>query len=242
MLSARFGLLLCILLLNVPSWGKQAAQQTPVSQPASDPQAVVVVQAAITALGGATAIGQAQNWTFQATLQGPVSSDAWSEIVTRYNGKPAAAASGIAKAPRRRSAPSLLVPALVGTVLLKEFQDPYFVMNYGGPATLGSEAVTQILFSRAGTSLADAQTWYFDKATGLPAQVEFKLPAQIGQMRSPLGVVVLSDYRAVSGVLHPFHFVMSIQGTHQLKIITVQAVSPSATDIPSAATLTGGAQ
>jgi hypothetical protein len=237
---SRLLLVLSILVLCTPLFAQQAQQAT--AAPASDPQAVAVVQAAITSLGGATAIGQAQSWTFQATLQGPITSDSWSDMVTRYSGKPAATASGTATAPRRRAAPSLLLPALVGAVLLQESQDPFYIMTNGGPTTLGSEAVAQIIFSRAGTPLADAQTWYFDKTTGLPAQVEFKLPAQIGQMRSPLGVVVLSDYQAVSGVLHPFHIAMSIQGMHQLEVITVQSANPSAADPSSTATPTGGAQ
>src|SRR6267154_4009019 len=68
MRSARFGLLLCTLLLNISGWA-QAPSSTPPQS--SDPQAVAVVQAAITALGGATAIGQAQSWTFHAQTQGP---------------------------------------------------------------------------------------------------------------------------------------------------------------------------
>ena len=61
MRSARFGLTLCIFLLAIPSLGKQASQSASTSQATRDPQAVAVVEAAITALGGATAIGQVQN-------------------------------------------------------------------------------------------------------------------------------------------------------------------------------------
>ena len=73
MRSVRFGLVLFFLLPGVSGWAKQSATspQTSSIQAASDPQAVAVVQAAITALGGATAIGQAQSWTFQGSLSGP---------------------------------------------------------------------------------------------------------------------------------------------------------------------------
>jgi hypothetical protein len=141
MRSARFAWLFVFLFLAVPSWGKQAAQQASAPQPTSDPQAVAVVQAAITALGGATAIRQAQSWTFQAETQGPhsngsinytISTDADSGKVMRADGT-------------MKAAPlihSHFVPALVGAILLKESQDPEFSMQYGGPSTLESKPVT----------------------------------------------------------------------------------------------------
>jgi hypothetical protein len=60
--------LMLLLLLCLPVRAQQAPQPAP--QPVSDPQAVAVVHAAITTLGGATAISQAQSWTFQAQMQG----------------------------------------------------------------------------------------------------------------------------------------------------------------------------
>jgi hypothetical protein len=209
--------------------------------PPSDPQAVAVVQAAITALGGATAIAHTQYWAFQGSLSGPVGSSSWNEIVTRYNGKPSTASNATTKTPRPRVSTSLLLPSLVGAVLVQESQDPYWVIHYSGPTTLRSEAVTQVVFSRARTAMADAQTWYFDTATGLPAQVQFKIAAQIGQMRSPLGVVALSSYQAVSGVLHPFQMVMSIEGMYQPEVVTIQSLSARATD-PTTPASSGGAQ
>jgi len=46
---ARYAWLFVFLLPAVPSWGKQASQQASTVQPTSDPQAVAVVQATITA-------------------------------------------------------------------------------------------------------------------------------------------------------------------------------------------------
>ena len=61
MRSARFGLLFCILLLSIPVW----AQQTqPASSPApKDPQAVSVLNQALTAAGGTAAIKAITDYT-----------------------------------------------------------------------------------------------------------------------------------------------------------------------------------
>lgn len=237
----RIALAFALFFLFSLNLHAQTAQNPPPAPPPSDPKAAAVVQAAITRLGGATTIAQAQYWTFQGSLSGPIGSSSWNEVVTRYNGIPSTATGTNTKMLRVRASTSLLLPALVGAVLAQESKDPYWVMHYGGPTTLGSKAVTQVVFSRARTAMADAQTWFFDTATGLPAQIVFRLPAQIGLMRSPLGVVALSNYQAVSGVLHPFQMVMSIQGTQQPEVVTIQSLSASATD-PTAPASSGGAQ
>jgi hypothetical protein len=78
MRSARFGLLLSILLLNIPVWGQQS--QTPVLQPQptippqtqpvttlppapQDPQAVIVLNQALTVAGGTAAIKAVTDYT-----------------------------------------------------------------------------------------------------------------------------------------------------------------------------------
>src|SRR5579863_4887527 len=80
MRSARFGLLVPVLLFVTPIWAQQTTQTT--TNPASDPQAVAVVQAAITALGGATAIGQVQTWELQALADGPIDNGKISDTIS----------------------------------------------------------------------------------------------------------------------------------------------------------------
>jgi len=224
---ARIGLLLFLLLLVVPVWAQQATQSS--AQPAGDPQAVAVVQAAITALGGATAIVQAQSWTFQAQTQGPHANGNIEYAMSTHTdtGKLVRADGTTRPAPPIHSH---FVPALVGAILLKESLDPDFTMLYGGTSTLDSKPVTAIIFAFGPTKLP-AQIWTFD-AANLPVQVDFRLPAEIGARESFPIVVALSDYRPVSGVLYPFRIVSFLPGKPP-EIVTLQSGSTNATAAPN---------
>ena len=232
MRSTRSALAVGILLIAVPSWGKQATQSATTPQPASDPQAVAVVQAAITALGGATTISQAQSWTFQAQMQGPhangnlsysMSTDTDTGQIVRADGttKPAPAIH------------SHFLPALVGAILVKESQDPEFSIQNSGPSTVDSNPVNVIVFA-TGPQNFPAQIWYFN-ATNLPVRVNFRLPAEIGARSSFPFVVALSDYQPVSGVLYPFGIVSFVPGKPR-EMVTLQSVVPGTTAPPNAFT------
>lgn len=226
-----FGLILSVLLFAIPSPAKQGSQQPSPAQVASDPQAVAVVQTAITALGGATAISQAETWTFRADMQGPhangdvnyaISTDTDTGKVMRKDGtmKPAPLIH------------SHFVPALVGAILLKESQDSTFTIQYGGTSTLDSKPVTVITFFTAvGTVILPAQIWSFD-AANLPVRVDFRFPAEIGGRRSFPGMVALADYRSVSGVLYPFRIVSRLPGWLP-QIILLQSVAASTVASPN---------
>jgi hypothetical protein len=214
------------LLLSSSIW----AQQTP-APATQDPQAVV--QAAIKALGGATAIGQPESWTFQAQMQGPRANGSVSYTMSTHTD------TGHFVLPdgTARPAPMIhshFVPALVGLILLKESQDPDFSLQYGGQSTLDSKPVTVvvIVFS-AGPIQFPSQIWYFD-STNLPVQVDFRLPAEIGARQSPYGIVAFSDYRSVSGVLYPFRMVAFAPGNgNPPQITTLQSVTLNATASPN---------
>jgi hypothetical protein len=231
MRSARLALTLCILLFAIPSWAKQASQSAPTPQPASDPQAVAVVQAAITALGGATAISQAQSWTFQASLQGPIANGTVSNSVstavdsTAYTLLP----NGV-----KRPAPlirSLFVPVGIGSILLTESQDPRFLIKYRGPMTIGTKNIVVVDFYVSSIFFA-VQTWCFDATTYFPISINFRLSAQIGQKVSNEGIVNLSDYHAVSGAQYPFQ--LSTQIAHSIfpEVVTIRSITPSAAAQP----------
>jgi hypothetical protein len=74
MRSARFGLLSCVLLLNLPVWGQQASQQNPmlptllVPKPPDDPQALDVLGRALNAAGGASAVSAIKDYTASGTV------------------------------------------------------------------------------------------------------------------------------------------------------------------------------
>jgi hypothetical protein len=223
--------LLIFLFLSVSALAQQPAssQQASLAQQASDPQAVAIVQAAISALGGATAVGQPQSWTFQAQTQGPhsngnvdyvISMDTDTGKIVRPDGttKPASAIH------------SYFVPALVGAILLKESQDPNLSMHYAGVSTQDSKPVTIIVF-RVGSEGFPAQIWAFDSAN-LPVQIDVRLPPEIGARQSVYGLIALSNFQSVSGVLYPFRIVSFLMGRPP-EIVTLQSVNASATTPPN---------
>src|ERR1700680_2786417 len=130
---ARLGLLVPFLLLVTPIWAQQTTQTT--TNPTSDPQAVAAVEAAITALGGATAIGQAQSWTFQAQMRGAFENDIASYVMsTDTDTGHFLLVNGVtASSPMTRSH---FLPALAGLILLNQSKDPQFAIKYGGVSTL----------------------------------------------------------------------------------------------------------
>jgi hypothetical protein len=225
---ARFGLLI-FLLFGVSAWAQQptASQQATSTQPASDPQAVAVVQAAINALGGATAISQTQSWTFQAQMQGMLANGNVSYTLSGVVGTQPAAivVNGVTK--KVKADQSLFVPAVLAYVLLSEFQDQSFPLRFGGQVSLSSEAVAVVTFSDPDIPALPAQKWYFDTATSLPTRVEFQLPAAVGSKMSFTGVVEVSDYKSIGGVLYPFKIVTRPE-REQPEATVLQSVSPSA--------------
>jgi hypothetical protein len=239
MRSARFGLLI-FLLLGVSVQAQQSAtpQQAAPAQPASDPQAVAVVQAAITALGGATAINQAKSWTFQASVQGPIADGNVNYTMSNAFDTTAYIPldNGLKKpAPLIRS---LFVPVAVASILVSESQDPSFFIKYRGPITIDAKGFTVIDFFVAGVPFA-VQEWCFDATTNIPISINFRLSAQIGQRVSSQGIVELSDYRVVAGVLYPFQISTQIARSFLPEVITIQSVAskatPSQSDYDSAA-------
>lgn len=222
----------CILLLAVPSWGKRPPQSSSTTGSTSAPQAVAVVQAAITALGGATAIAQAQSWTLQASLQGPSANGNASYTITTakdietYTPTPGGANK---PAPRIRS---LFVPVAIASILLSESQDSRLVFTYRGPLTLAGENITVIDVHLTNGPLS-VQTWCFDATTNLPVSVDFRMPAQIGQRVGIPGIVNLSDYQTVSGVSYPFQVTAAVAGSLLPQTITIQSVTPSTAIIQS---------
>ena len=122
----RLRLVALTLVLSIPAF----AQQTTTAA-TSDPQALAVVQAAITALGGATAIGSLQSWTFQAQAEGRIANGTVSEgLALAIPTDSSLPAGTTAKAPPPWARPrSLFVPALVSAILAKESQDRNFVFK-----------------------------------------------------------------------------------------------------------------
>ena len=203
------------------------AQTTTSAQ--GDPQAIAVVQAAITALGGATAIGQAQSWTFQAQMRGPQANGNVRYMTSTHpdTGQVRLANGKTKSAPLIRS---YFIPALVGRILLMESQDPRFSILYAGTSMLASGPVTVVIFA-VGPRRLPAQIWSFD-ASNRPVEVDFRVPAEIGARQSFPFLTVLSDYRSASGVFYPFQIVSAVPGKPP-EIIALQSVTATTTVPPN---------
>ncbi len=219
------------------------AQTSPTT--ASDPQAVAVVQAAVTAIGGATAIGALQSWTFEAQASGRVANGTISEGLALSLPQNSTQPTGTAaKAPPPWAQPrSLFVPALISAVLVNESQDATFLIRQGTASTSVPNS-TAVLFNRVtktGRSIT-AQRWYFDNTSGLPNRMDFILPPRIGPIEGFAGTVILSNYKTVGGIQYPFQIVTFLQREHASETISLQSVTPSTT-LPSANNApSGGAQ
>lgn len=220
MRSCRMGVLVPFLLFATSLWARQASSTT--TQSASDPQGVAIVQTAITALGGATAIGEAQSWTFQAQMQGPHANGTVSYLIsTNADTGSFLGANGTTKP--AAAIHSHLVPALAGAILLNESKNPQFTILNGGTSTLDSQPVSVVTFA-IGPQNIPAQVWYFNPA-GLPVLIDFRLPAVIGARLSFPFVVALSDYKSVAGVSYPFSIVSFVPGKPR-ELVTLQSIAP----------------
>lgn len=226
-LSRCFPLAL-LWFFSSPIW----AQTPGVAAPHRDPQAVAVVEAAIKALGG-TAISQAKSWAFQSQTEGSLGNGARSEVLAVPAAKPASLPRGEAspKPPAWARPRSLFVPALVGRLLVEQLQGKQFSIELQEtPPGAGNISVVVFSFTITQDRRAPAQIWHFDRGTGLPKWIWFIAPVRIGEMESLAGAsVLLSDYRAVGGVLYPHRMEMDVQRTRQRGIVTFQSVTPSAT-------------
>jgi hypothetical protein len=193
---------------------------------------VAAVQAAVTAIGGATAIGALQRWTIKAQATGHLANGPITEILGTaipslpQNGKP----TGTAKAAPPWARPrSLFVPALVSAILAKQSQDSTMLLTQGAASASAPNASVVIFSTKVKSGAAPAQRWYFDKTSGLPNRVDFLLPAKIGPVEAFPGTVLLSNYQNVGGILYPFQIVTFLQRPRAVETITVQSVTPSTT-------------
>lgn len=76
MRSCRMGVLLCVCLLTVPAWSQQSTSGQPQTPAPQDPQAVSVLNQALTAAGGVTAIRAITDYTATGTISYPSQQDA----------------------------------------------------------------------------------------------------------------------------------------------------------------------
>jgi len=265
MRSTRFGLLLFVLVVVLsPDLFAQVANYPPVPPyssllvrpPTRDPQALEVLQTAITAMGGAALIGQIQSWQLQGQLQHTTTNGneegtfSWEAAGTEFriqtvtpsgtnvivtgHGTPGVVSAGKSQAMPAHVVRAMFVPALIGSVLLKEFQDPNCSVESQNDTTLGSESVkvvTTTVRSSQMEAMVTPQTWYFDSNSGLPVRVEYRLPGMVGPRLYVASAHDFSNFQNVGGALYPFQIVTSRRGK-QSDVVNLQSVIPNATISP----------
>jgi hypothetical protein len=218
----RTGLLIAVcLFLSLPMHAQQAATfQRPVP-PVKDADAVALVQTAIQALGGESALKQLQAVAFQGSMVG--ASQPSSVYAATWQAPPAKP-----KSPVNTAAPIKvpLGPASVVATLVRQFHSG-LSLKYVGPVASGASTLTAVTFHAnlpAGVTVPiPDQTWYFNQA-GLPARIEYQVTSQPGVIQ--LQAIDLSDYRPVSGLLFPFQMVLH-RDDQQNQTITIQTATPT---------------
>jgi outer membrane lipoprotein-sorting protein len=86
MRSARFGLPLCILLLNIPLWGQQTQPMTAQSPVTKDAQAVSIVSQVLGVAGGKAAITAVADYTGTGTITYHAANDVQGTVTVRGSG------------------------------------------------------------------------------------------------------------------------------------------------------------
>lgn len=207
-----------------------------------DPEALKILNAAVTALGGSTAILQNQSWTFTATMQGGLVNRDVTYGLTSDLGKADQITAAVGTLKDGQSLPvirSLFVPAIISSVLAKQVADNSLSIQYLGSSTLGKTAVEVVSFLPAGEATLAHQTWFIDAATSLPIRVDLTSPAIIGSKMSFVGPVYLSNYQSIGGVLYPFRILTRLPGVPP-EIITLKNVAPSAATPANALDISAG--
>ena len=242
--------------------------QAPVSVqsalPTRDSRGLSIIQSALTAMGGVTAIGAVQNWQILAQAQGSpqmggmVKTVRWEQSGAEFrmsstfaatgktnatvtgHGSPATVQNGATAALPSHVVSALFIPALAGPVLLNEVQNTNYSVEDGGTQTLNSKSVV-VVRTMLPTKPLTAQTWYFDATTNLPVRVEYRLPTVRTAAFSLPGAADFSNFRPVAGILYPFQIVTWRQGL-QVEVITLQSVSVNAAVSPNDFDAAGGAR
>ena len=203
---------------------------TSTSAPIQDPQALEIVQAAITALGGSQALSGTHTWTFQAHMEGPLANGNVNYPIT-VNSTGTEDAVVQARNGKQWTAPpvhSLFVPFVLGSVLVDQTQNTQFSIRYLGLSNQGTTSAEVVTFIPAADPNSLPQLWHFDTKTSLPTSVSFGSPAELGSTISVPGQTLLSDYRPISGVLYPFRVVINLAGKGP-EVITLQWVGTTTT-------------
>lgn len=205
-----------------------AQTQTSSQTVGRDPQAVLVAQTALSAMGGPGVIGQIQNSTVtgtslsQAEAESETRSFVWtyagnefrnendaatgSHVLVSNSGNPQDYREGTwVTSPAALSRTNLPyhIPALV---LFSELNNAGYSFALLGTKALNGVNAIHIQTRDDSDTMGRAYTsqdWYFNPSTGLPLRVEFQIPTDQNSKDSLQASIGFSNFRVISGVLVP---------------------------------------
>jgi hypothetical protein len=226
-----------------------AQQTSPPSQPqpVRDAQAITIVQSAITALGGASAVAVIGDATITGTEQDSSNPDAtpatfswqtsgveFSSTVQNSNGTYTEVSGHGAPAQLKNGAWVLMNPYVSRAelpfhlpilVLYAEIQNANITFQFVGSGTVEGKPAIHVHVADNSDSmgqLVTGQEWYFDPVSYLPFRVEYKWPDKRNPNDSSPGALEFSNYKAVSGQNVPYSL------TIQVRQLILQATVTSA--------------
>ena len=237
----------CLLAAAAIPVGQAAATpSTATTLAVQDPQAIAVLQHAVSALGGQIAIGLVLDSVTKGTLTRPAgiigaagdftwetSGDefryehAGSPVLVSGHGRPALVSSGKAANLLGHVIVANFTMHLPAMVLWKRLQDPSYSMIVLADGEVNGRPVARVRLKSESDALTrelTSQLWFFDKISGLPLRVEYRLADVHNASKQSIGAVEFSGFRAVSGVLVPFGITRYVDG-RQMASITLTSVA-----------------
>ncbi len=221
------------LLASIPAFG-QSKSSTSTTSVERDAQAVSAAQAALTAMGGASAISQVQNVVVSGTSidqagdQSTASSFTWTQAgaefcyqTTSANGGHTLVSNGGYPQDFHAGAWILVPPVVVRTslpyhvpalVLFNELANPGYAFILVGSTTINGKNAIHVLTrddSDATGHSFTPQDWYFDASTGLPLHVSYQVPLSQNASDSLQESIDFAGYQAVSGIHVPFQLTIT---------------------------------
>lgn len=215
-----------------------------------DPNALTVVQRALTVLGGSGAVGQIQDCTVQGTLQsfqadGSVISGPFTwqwaggqvrmqnpgnagttTVFVSNGGKPAFSDGGQFRRLHNHVLKSIFATQAPAVVLAQAATDTRYSVQLVGLTTVAGRQAVQLRIQLATdvlTASLSRQDWYLDASTWLPLRVEYEVPDQERADLLSAGATDFGNWEIVSGVWMPFQMKFYLDGQPQVAAIVTSA-------------------
>lgn len=187
-------------------------------------QAIQILQNSVSGLGGLALIRSIHSWTIDSTHSSPTQTNPttvqWkiageevreeassandTSVLTSGHGQPAFQNASGTHPLHTHVLHAMFHPELVAKYIQERIDDQRYSVEYLGTDSAGEAMVRTIFHATLMDQAVTSQMWYFDKVSGLPAKVEYRLPDMTDPNKYAVATVSLGDYRAVNGVSIPF--------------------------------------